>query len=125
MNNNNKPTVNQATYIKETEELLNKSNDYDIWRNQSKRNRKPTWQWVRHMVNRAYTGDEWVDRFKSLPPTAQWKILNDVNPQPKEIDVKSGVSITLQIQGVEPKHKVIDAQVVEPLALTEGELEDD
>ena len=81
-----------------------------------KRERKPTWQWVQHMVNKAYTGPEWIEKFKSLPDLEKWKILQAVNPQPKQVDINQGVRVVLEIHGLEDP-KVIEGKVVEPKAL--------
>ena len=87
------------------------------WKNQTKRNRTPTWQWVQHMVNKMYTGEEWVSKFKELPTVEQWKILREVNPQPKQVDINQGVRVILQIRGLDNDVKQVEGQRVETRAL--------
>jgi len=84
------------------------------YRDQSKRDRTPTWQWVRKMVNKAYTSQEWIQMFKELPDATKWRILQDMNPVPKENVVKSDSSITVsfKIEGMD-QVKSIDGQLVD------------
>ena len=73
------------------------------------------------MVNKAYTQEQWVAMFKTLPDSTKWKILQDMNPVPKEIKAESGISVRLVIEGVR-QPKELEGEVVEPLAI-QGEVE--
>ena len=90
------------------------------WKDTTKRDRTPTWQWIRKMVNKAYTSEEWVEMFKQLPDRDKWRILQDVNPVPKEIRADSSVSVRFEIvRGGNPIE--IEGKVVDLKALTEGD----
>ena len=87
------------------------------WRDNTKRDRTPSWQWVRRMVNKSYTSQEWTEMFKNLPDRDKWRILQDVNPVPKENINKNEGLITVRVvsEGVRPV-KEIEGEIVQDTA---------
>ncbi len=83
------------------------------WRNTTKRDRTPTWQWVRNKINKAHTGEEWTALFRSLTPEKQIDALIRVNPAPKEVKAESNHVVKLLIEGVNAR-PAIQAKVELP-----------
>ena len=104
-----------------------KPKDTSIYRDQSKRDRTPTWQWVRMKINKAHTDKEWVELFKSLSPDRQIDAWLKVNPVPKEIIGKmdNTVNVKLILSGIEGKPTTIPIQAIDTKALMEHEETDD
>jgi hypothetical protein len=96
---------------------------YENYRDQSKRDRTPSWQWLKRAINAAYTQEQWIKMFKDLPNDKQIEYWLKVNPQPREIKGESSVRIVFDMGGYVPKK--VEGKVVEPAALPGGDDDDD
>ena len=93
------------------------------FRDTTKRDRTPGWQWVQRQIRRAYTSEEWIDIFKSLPPDKQIDALLRTNPVPRELKVDNNSTFQLVISGLQTK--VIDSKEVKHKALDEHDPDGD
>ena len=87
------------------------------YRDQSKRDRTPTWKWLQLKINKAHTSEEWTEIFRSLPAANKINALITVNPVPKEVKVDQSSTFQLIITGLQTK--VIDGKVLDNKALDE------
>lgn len=92
------------------------------WRDNTKRDRTPSWKWLQIKINKAHTSEEWTEIFRALPPKNQIDALLTVNPVPKEVKMDQSSTFQLIISGLQ--NKVIESKVSENKAL-EGHEEDD
>ena len=87
------------------------------YRDTTKRDRTPTWQWVQRTIRKAYTDEEWVKIIRAMPPEKAADALIRTNPVPRELKVEQSGTFQLIIKGLE--NKVIEGKVIESLALDE------
>lgn len=87
----------------------------NLYQSQAKRDRTPTHQWVKHMIGKAYTGDQWTEMFKAQDD--KWKLekLIETHVDKKIIQDNQGVIVNLSLNGV--MHK----QFIQTNALPEHE----
>ena len=93
------------------------------WRDNTKRDRTPSWKWLQIKINKAHTSEEWTEIFRSLPPKNQIDALLTVNPVPKEVKVDQSSTFQLVISGLQTK--VIESKEIENKALDEHDPDDD
>ena len=88
--------------------------------NKKRKNTAFTWRQIQLLVGKAKTADEWKDTFLSLSPKDQWEILYKYHSPPKQVDINQGVTVTLQIHGLERKVQEIQGHIVDTKAIEDG-----
>ena len=85
-----------------------------------KRDRTPSREWVRRAVEKAYTQQEWIEKFKTdLPFKDQFEALLRVQPK-LNISESNGLQVILNLNGVDIRP--IEGQVIsDRRALTDGD----
>lgn len=82
---------------------------------QSKRDRTPSREWVRRAIEKAYTQEEWIHKFKTeLKFKDQFDALLSVQPKVVENKGETGITVRFELNGVRDT-KAIQGKVVKEL----------
>jgi len=85
---------------------------------QSKRDRTPGREWVRRAIEKAYTQEEWIHKFKTeLKFKDQFDALLSVQPKVVENKGETGITVRFELSGVREAKSIqpIQGKVVKEL----------